>query len=186
MAGPYSEPYQSYPQQLPPPLPYPTRNRWRLAVAILAVVAVIAGTATAIVYATTAESDGSGTGQLTESSAKSAIQNYLDALLKGKTDVVARNSLCGFYDAVKDKRGDQALARLSSETFRKQFSSADVTSIDKLVRLAPQQAQVLFTMHVVPVVRGGKQRDEQGVATLVAEDDQVLVCQYVLKSGSQY
>lgn len=186
MAGPYHEPLPSYPHQLPPPLPYPARRPWRLAVAAAIVVAVLAGATTAIVYATTGKSDHGASASLTETSAKAAIQNYLDALLKGKTDVVTRNALCGFYDAVRDRRGDQAVARLSSETFRKQFSQADVTSIDKLVRWSPERADVLFSMQVVPMTRGAKKRQEQATASLAAVDDQVLVCQYVLRSGSQY
>ena len=84
---------------------------------------------------------------------------------------------------IKDKRAEQALARLNSETFRKQFTQADVTSVDKMVSCRPAQAQVLFSMQVVPATRGAKKREEQAVATLVADGDQVLVCQYVLKSA---
>ena len=121
-----------------------------------------------------------------EATAKTAIQNYLDALGRGDTETVARNTLCGFYDAVKDKRSDQALSRLSSETFRKQFSQADVTSIDKMVFMSPNQAQVLFSMQVVPVARGSQKHQEQAIAQLLAQDDKVLVCQYLLRSAGQY
>lgn len=191
----YTEPYPShpipaaasvYPGMLPPPVPYPARRRWRLIVVILLVVAVVAGTTTAIVYAVNSESSNTGGGQLTEAAAKTAIQNYLDALGKGDTENVARNTLCGFYDAVKDKRSDQALARLSSETFRKQFSQAEVTSVDKMVFMSPNQAQVLFTMQVVPVARGSQKHQEQAIAQLLSQDNRLLVCQYLLRSAGQY
>jgi hypothetical protein len=192
----YSQPDQShpypaaasvYPGMLPPPVPYPSRRRWRLIAAIVLVVVVLAGTTTAVLYAVNAESGGHTTGgQLSEASAKTAIQKYLDAMLKGNTETVARNSLCGLYDSIKDRRSDQALARLSSETFRKQFSAANVTSIDKMVFLSSYQAQVLFTMQVVPLTRGSRQHDEQAVAGLLAENDDVLVCTYLPRSGGQY
>jgi hypothetical protein len=191
----YTEPYPShpipaaasvYPGMLPPPVPYPSRRRWRLVTVILLVVAIVAGTATAIVYAVNANPASQTGGQITEATAKTAIQNYLDALGRGDTETVARNTLCGFYDAVKDKRSDQALSRLSSETFRKQFSQADVTSIDKMVFMSPNQAQVLFSMQVVPVARGSQKHQEQAIAQLLAQDDKVLVCQYLLRSAGQY
>jgi hypothetical protein len=191
----YTEPYPShpipaaasvYPGMLPPPVPYPSRRRWRLIAVILLVVAIVAGTTTAILYAENSGSSDPGAGQLTEAAAKTAIQNYLDALGKGNTETVARNTLCGFYDAVKDKRSDQALARLSSETFRKQFSQADVTSIDKMVLMSPNQAQVLFSMQVVPVARGSQKHEEQAIAQLLSQDDNLLVCQYLLRSDGEY
>jgi hypothetical protein len=191
----YTEPYPSpptpaaasgYPGMLPPPVPYPARRRWRLIAVILTVLAVAAGTTTAIVYAVNSGSGDPGGGQLTEAAAKTAIQNYLDALRKGDNETVARNTLCGFYDAVKDKRSDQALARLSSETFRKQFSQADVTSIDKMVFMSPNQAQVLFSMQVVPVTRGSQKHQEQAIAEVLSQDNRLLVCQYLLRSAGQY
>jgi len=191
----YTEPYPShpipaaasvYPGMLPPPVPYPSRRRWRLIAVILLVLAVVAGTTTAIVYAVNSGSRNPGGGQLTEAAAKTAIQNYLDALRKGDNETVARNTLCGFYDAVKDKRSDQALARLSSETFRKQFSQADVTSIDKMVFMSPNQAQVLFSMQVVPVARGSQKHQEQAIAEVLSQDNRLLVCQYLLRSAGQY
>jgi len=191
----YTEPYPShpipaaasvYPGMLPPPVPYPSRRRWRLIAVILLVLAIVAGTTTAIVSAVNSGSGDPGGGQLTEAAAKTAIQNYLDALRKGDNETVARNTLCGFYDAVKDKRSDQALARLSSETFRKQFSQADVTSIDKMVFMSPNQAQVLFSMQVVPVARGSRKHQEQAIAEVLSQDDRLLVCQYLLRSAGQY
>jgi hypothetical protein len=175
-----------YPGMLPPPVPYPSRRRWGLIAVILLMVAVLAGTTAAIVYAVNADSGRSTSGQLTAASAKTAIQNYLDALQSNDTETVARNTLCGFYDEVKDKRSDQALARLSSETFRKQFSQAQVTSIDKLVLMSPNQAQVLFSMQVVPATRGSLKHQEQAIAQILSQDNHLLVCQYLLRSAGQY
>ena len=191
----YTEPYPShpipaaasvYPGMLPPPVPYPSRHRWRLIAAILLVVVILAGTTTAVVYAVNAGSSSSNGGQLTEASVKTAIQNYLDALQNSDTETVARNTLCGFYDEVKDKRSDRALARLSSETFRKQFSRAEVTSIDKMVVMSQNQAQVLFSMQVVPAMRGSQKHQEQAIAQVLSHDNQLLVCQYLLRSAGSY
>lgn len=190
----YSEPYPSdpipaaasvYPGMLPPPVEYPTRRRWRLISAILVAVVVLAAAAGAIVYAVNADPVSRGGGQLTEARARTAIENYLNALVTNDTETVARNMQCGFYDQVKDKRSDQALARLNSETFRKQFSQAEVTSIDKMVFLSPNQAQVLFSMQVVPA-RGSQKQQEQAIAQVLAQDDQVLVCQYLMRSAGTY
>jgi hypothetical protein len=185
---PYPAAASVYPGMLPPPVPYPSRRRWRLIAAILLVVVVLVAASTAIVYSVSAGSGSSSRvgGQLSEASAKAAIQNYLDAMLKGNTETVARNSLCGLYDSIKDRRSDQALARLSSETFRKQFSQVNVTSIDKMVFLSTYQAQVLFSMQVVPLARGSKQHEEQAVAGLLSQDGNVLVCTYLPRSGGQY
>ena len=62
----YSEPYPShpipaaasvYPGMLPPPVPYPSRHRWRLIPAILLMVVILAGATTAVVYAVNAGSN---------------------------------------------------------------------------------------------------------------------------------
>ncbi len=175
-----------YPGTLPPPVPYPSRRRWQLIAAILLIIAVVAGATTAIVYAVSAESHTSGDGRLTDAAVHAAIQNYLDAMANRDTETVARNTRCGFYDAIKDKRADQALARLSSDTFRKQFSQTRVTSIDKMVFISPNQAQVLFSMEVTPATRAARKRQEQAVASVLSADDQLLVCQYLLLSAGQY
>jgi hypothetical protein len=170
---------------LPPPVPYPKRARWRLLLGlVLAVVLVAAGTA-AIVFAVHRNSS-SASGQLTGTSVKSAIQGYLDALANGDTDTVARNTLCGMYDAVRDRRSDQALARLSSDAFRKQFSKAEVTSVDKIVFWSPNQAQVLFTMRVTPATRSAQKNEEQAIAQLLAQDNRILVCSYLLRTAAAY
>ena len=127
---------------------------------------------------------------LTDASAKAAIQEYLDALSKGDDQTVARHTLCGLFDAVKEHRSDLALASLSSDAFRKQYSRAEVTSIDKMVFLSPNQAQVLFTMRVAPAngsTRGQPPRnEEQAVAQLLAQDNEVLVCSYLPRTAGQY
>lgn len=125
------------------------------------------------------------TGPLTDARAKTAIQGYLDALDGQDIDVIAHNTMCGTYDAVADRRSDEALAKLSSDAFRKQFDSAEVTTIDRIVLLSSYQAQVLFSMRIDPA-SGGSPRDVQGTAQLLVVDDQVLVCSYVLRTGGSY
>jgi hypothetical protein len=174
-----------YPGNLPPPVPYPSPRRWRLLTVVLLVIAVVAGATTAIVFAVNSDSSTTG-GRVTDSRAKSAIQDYLDAMVKGDTDTVAKNSACGLWDALKDRKQDQQVARQMSESFRKTYSKANVTSIDKIAFLSPYQAQVLFTMRVTPVTRGSRERDEQATANLLSQDDKVYVCQYVPRVGSQF
>jgi len=173
---------------LPPPVPYPKRRWWPIAAVVLAV-AVVAALVTAIVLAS--RNDASGNTALTQASAKAAIQEYLDALSKGDDQTVARHTLCGLFDAVKEHRSDLALASLSSDAFRKQYSHVEVTSIDKMVNWSPNQAQVLFTMQVT--MASGSTRDqptkdneEQAVAQLLAEDNQILVCSYLPRTAGQY
>jgi hypothetical protein len=187
------QPYQAnvpspYPSMLPPPVPYPKRRWWPIAAVALAV-AVVAALVTAIVLAS--RNDASGHTALTQASAKAAIQEYLDALSKGDDQTVARHTLCGLFDAVKEHRSDLALASLSSDAFRKQYSHVEVTSIDKMVNWSPNQAQVLFTMQVT--LASGSTRDqstkdneEQAVAQLLAEDNQILVCSYLPRTAGQF
>ena len=174
----------AYPGMLPPPIPYPKRSRWRAVLGALVAVAVVAAAVIAIVFVVRSD-DEPAAGSLTTASAESAIQEYLDALQRGDTKTIARNTLCGLFDAVKERRSDLALADLSSDAFRKQFSKADVTSIDKMVFSSPYQAQVLFTMRVSPA-GSRSQTEEQGVAQLLAEDDEILVCSYLLRTAGQY
>jgi hypothetical protein len=189
-AQPYPENVPSpYPSMLPPPLQYPKR-RWWLPVGVAALaVAVIALLVTAIVFAAGNDS-GPDQGTLSEASAQSAIQEYLDALSNGDDETVARHTLCGLFDAVKEHRSDLALASLSSDAFRKQYSRAEVTSIDKMVVWSPNQAQVLFTMRVAPA--SGSTRDqapnteEQAVAQLLSQDNEILVCSYLPRTADQY
>ena len=178
-----------YPGMLPPPIPYPKRSRWRGVLAALLVIAVIAAAVVTTVLVTRSDDDSAGPETLTTAAAQTAIQNYLDALQRGDVEEIARHTLCGLFDAVREKKSDLALADLSSDAFRKQFSSADVTSVDKMVFSSPYQAQVLFTMRVT---RAGTRTQpppkvqEQAVAQLLAQDNQVLVCSYLLRAGAQY
>jgi hypothetical protein len=189
-AQPYPENVPSpYPSMLPPPVPYPKRRWWRPVAAVALAVAVVAALVTAIVFAARGN-DASGRTALTDASAKAAIQEYLDALSRGDDETVARHTLCGLFDAVKEHRSDLALAGLSSDAFRKQFSRAEVTSIDKMVVWSPNQAQVLFTMRVAPAT--GSTRDqapnneEQAVAQVLAQDNEILVCSYLPRTAGQY
>jgi hypothetical protein len=90
------------------------------------------------------------------------------------------------YDGVHDKRSDQALAKLSSDAFRKQFSEVHLTSIDKVVYLSQYQAQALFTMQVSPATGGPMRGQVQGVAQLLFQRGDILVCSYVLRTGGSY
>ena len=179
----------SYPSMLPPPVQYPKRRWWRPVVAVALVLAVVAALVTAIVFAAR-DDDASTHSALTDASAKAAIQEYLDALSKGDDETVARHTLCGLFDSVKEHRSDLALAALSSDAFRKQYSRVEVTSIDKMVLWSPNQAQVLFTMRVAPA--SGSTRDqspkneEQAIAQLLSQDNEILVCSYLPRTAGQY
>ena len=116
-------------------------------------------------------------------SAKTAIQDYLDALSKGDDEAIARHASCGVFDEIKDKRSDMALANLASDAFRRQFGSAEVTSIDKIVTLSPNQAQVLFTMQVNQPAAHSPKPTVRRVAQLLIQDDQILVCSYLPRAG---
>jgi hypothetical protein len=174
---------------LPPPVQYPKRRRWPLLLALLVAVVLVAGVVTAVVFAAR-DDGGPSSGGLTDDAARTAIQNYLDALSNGDDETIARHTLCGLYDAIKEKRSDLALAGLASDAFRKQFSHAEVTSIDTIVPWSSNQAQVLFTMRVAPA--GGSSRspqpdeDEQAIAQLLVRGKEILVCSYLLRSGGQY
>ncbi|MBO0680512.1 hypothetical protein JRC04_23850 [Mycolicibacterium sp. S2-37] len=194
-AQPYPEPsgqtYSTvYPGMLPPPVPYRKRPRAGIIAAVVAVLAVAA----VIVAVVVSAGDDSGqrtAGPLSDETARTAIQDYLNALSDGDDETVARNTLCGLFDAVKEKRSDMALASLAGDAFRKQFSRAEVTSIDTIVPWSNNQAQVLFTMRVAPASgssRGQQPPDEevQAVAQLLIQPSDVLVCSYLLRSGGQY
>ena len=182
---PYSGPL--YPESLPPPVGYPPTPDGRAgrrplwwALAGLAAVALV-------VAAVMVGGQRTGAGDFTDAAAKTAIQNYLTALSDKDTETIARNTACGMFDAIKDPKSDLALARLASDAFRRQFSRAEVTSIDKIVLSSSYQAQVLFTMRVAPTSGARNARDEQqGVAQLLRQDDQLLVCSYLLRTAAQY
>ena len=177
-------PGAAYPGPLPPPVGYPRRRgRWLVLGAVAAVV-LVAALITAIVRGP--HNGPSTSGAFSDTSAKTAIQGYLDALEHRDTDTIARNSLCGIYDAVRDRRSDQALAKLSSDAFRKQFTEVQVTSIDKIVYWSNYQAQVLFTMRVAPASGGAHREQLQGIAQLLSQHNQVLVCSYVQRTAGTY
>jgi len=199
MAGPYPPQYGAgpvghppsppmYPGMIPPPIPYPKRRPGRALLVGLAVLVLLAAAVGATILVMRSGDDAAPT-KLSKVSAQNAIQDYLDALERGDTEVIARNTLCGLFDAVKEKRSDLALADLSSDAFKKQFGKAEVTSIDKMVFSSPSQAQVLFSMNVTPAgsrTRPPPEVEEQGVAQLLVQDNQVLVCSYLLRAAGQY
>jgi hypothetical protein len=181
------EPGAGDPAFAPPPSPvYPKRrSKRRLAIGLLLAIALVAVLTVAVVYGV--RTNGASTGaSLSEGAAKTAIQGYLDALENRDTDGIVRNALCGLYDGVHDKRSDQALAKLSSDAFRKQFSEVHLTSIDKIVYLSQYQAQALFTMQISPATGGPMRGQVQGVAQLLFQRGDILVCSYVLRTGGSY
>src|SRR5882757_1732702 len=184
-AQPYPENGPSpYPSMLPPPLQYPKRRWWPPVVAAALAVAVVAAVVTAIVFASRND-NASRNSALTDASAKAAIQEYLDALTKGDDETVARHTLCGLFDSVKEHRSDLALAALSSDAFRRQYSRAEVTSIDKMVLWSPNQAQVLFTMRVATASARDQtpKNEEQAIAQLLSQDNEILVCSYLPRTA---
>jgi hypothetical protein len=169
-----------------PPLPYRARrSKRRLVIGLLVAVVLVAALTVAIVYGVRTNGANTGT-SFSEATVKTAIQDYLDGLEHRDIDVIARNALCGLYDGVRDKRSDQALAKMSSDAFRKQFSEVQVTSIDKMVYLSQYQAQALFSMRVTPAAGGQAHGDVQGVAQLLFQRGQIMVCSYVLRAGGSY
>lgn len=181
-----SEPLSAaYPGQLPPPVLYPQPHRRKLVIGVVTALLLVVAMTVAIGYGSQ-HSRSSTDARFSGATAKVAIQDYLGALENRDTDTIARNMLCGIYDAVRDRRSDQALAKLSSDAFRKQFSQAEVTSIDKIVYLSDYQTQVLFTMRV-KLATGGSERDQvQGLAQLLVQRGQILVCSYVLRTAGAY
>ncbi len=174
----------TYAGVVPPPVSYPTRptrRSKRVIIGLLAAIAVVAGLTAAIVYGVRTNGANTG-GTFSEAAVKTAVQGYLDALERRDVEVIAQNSMCGLYDAVHDKRSDQALARLNSDAFRKQFSQVEVTSIDKIVYWSQYQAQVLFTMRTAPATGGPMRAELQGVAQLLFQRNQIEVCSYVLRN----
>jgi hypothetical protein len=168
------------------PVPYPQRRSKRRFV-IGALLAVVLATALTLAITYGVRTNGANTGtSLSDGAAKTAIQEYLDALEHRDIDVIVRNALCGMYDGVRDRRSDQALAKMSSDAFRKQFSEVELTSVDKIVYLSQYQAQALFTMRVTPAAGGPARGDVQGVAQLLFQRGQIEVCSYVLRTGGSY
>jgi hypothetical protein len=182
-AGEAAPPSAAYPGLLPPPVRYPRRRRRRLVLGTLLALVLVTGLVAAILHGS---HKGPTTATISDATAKTAIQGYLNALEHRDIDTIARNALCGIYDAVRDRRSDQALAKLSSEAFRKQFTEAQVTSIDKIVYWSDYQAQVLFSMRVQPGGGGASREQVQGIAQLLLQHNQVLVCSYVQRTAGSY
>ena len=127
-----------------------------------------------------ARSHGTGSvGSITDATAKDSIQRFLNALAEQDLETISRNQLCGLYDGITDRRADEAVAKLASAAYRKQYSKTEVTSIDALVPTSDLSAQVLFTMKATPA---GSQRgtaERQGIAQVQLVKDQVLTCSYI-------
>mgnify|MGYP000002839098 FL=1 len=193
---PVTQPYPdagigaTYPGTLPPPVNYPRRGRRWLIGGLVTLAVLLVGALIVGVALSGGSDERTASGALTDASAQAAIQDYLDALSSGDEETVARHTLCGLYDAVKERRSDLALAGLTSDAFRKQYSSAEVVSIDQMVPSSPTQAQVLFTMRVSPASGSARNpaRDgeEQAVAQLLSVDGEVLVCSYLPRTAGQY
>jgi len=189
-AGYGAEPYPypaGYPGPLPPPIGFstPPGSRRVLWWSLLGV--ALAGVLVAAALAIGASRTSSGSAGFSDAASKAAIQNYLTALSAGDTETIARNNLCGMFDAVTDRKSDLAVARLSSDAFGKQFDRAEVTSIDRIVPTSDYQAQVLFTMRVAPArTTRNSREEEQGVAQLLRQGDQLLVCSYLLRTAGQF
>lgn len=176
---------QADPGPMPPPAPLSKPRRRGLLVRGGIALAVVAVATAAVLYGTH-RAPLAAPGTFSDATARSAIQGYLDALEHRDIEAIARNTLCGIYDAVRDRRSDEALAKLSSDAFRKQFTEARVTSIDKIVYWSNYQAQVLFTMRVQAPTGNGTRSEVQGVAQLISQHNQILVCSYVLHSAGVY
>lgn len=186
LAGPGGPAPANYAGQPPVPAPYPPRrSKRRLVIGLVLALVVVAVLTVAIVYGVRTNGANTAT-SFSEGAAKTAIQGYLDALDRRDIDEISRNALCGLYDGVQDKRADQALAKLSSDAFRKQFSEVQVTAIDKIVYLSQYQAQALFTMKASPAGGGPTRGQMQGIAQLLFQRGQILVCSYVLRTGGSY
>ena len=175
----------AYPGTLPPPVQYPRRTPWKAIAAAGAAVTVLAALAGAVLVFSGGD-DAAPVAMNTEN-VRPAIQGFLDALTDGDDEAIARHALCGLYDAVTDRNSDLALADLSSDAFRKQFTEVEVTSVDKVVPWSTNQAQALFTMTVVAPGSGRGSADAgaqiQVVAQLLQSDDEILVCSYVQRSS---
>jgi hypothetical protein len=197
MAGPYPYPesfpqHSPYPDQvpspypgaLPPPVPYPGKPRRRgFLIAGIALLVVVALAAAAVTIVFALRRDDKTDTALTPASARTSIQGFLDALSRGDDEEIARHASCGVFDEIKDKKSDMALANLASDAFRRQFGTARVTSIDKIVTWSPNQAQVLFTMEVTQAGRSQAESSRQAIAQVLIQNPDILVCSYLPRTG---
>ena len=177
-----------YPGALPPPVDYPrnTRRRRVLAAVLGLLVALVVAAVAATTILVQRGTDDAASAALNQDSAKAAIQDYLDALAQGKDERIAEHASCGLFDAIKDHQADMSLANLASDAFRRQYSGAQVASIDKIVMWSPNQAQVLFTMKVKLAGRSKSEVERQAVAQLLIQDREILVCSYLPRTAGQY
>lgn len=178
-----------YPGSLPPPVDYPgtPRRRRFLAIALGLLVALVVAAVVGTLILVGGRTTEATAATLNDDSAKAAIQDYLDALSQGKDERIAEHASCGLFDAIEDTQADMALANLASDAFRRQFSSAQVSSIDKIVTWSPNQAQVLFTMKAKPAGRGANtEQERQAVAQLLIQDDEILVCSYLPRNSGPF
>src|SRR5882757_235250 len=93
---PYPEQVQSaYPGALPPPVPYPgkpRRRRFLVAGLAVLVIAAVAAVVTAVVFAERHnDASESSVAVLTQDSAKTSIQDFLDALGRGDDETIAKH-----------------------------------------------------------------------------------------------
>jgi hypothetical protein len=103
-------------------------------------------------------------------------------ILTDDDETIARNASCGLFDEIKDRQADMSLANLASDAFRRQYKSAEVDTIDKVVTWSPTQSQVLFTMKVQAArTSGGAER--QAIAQILTQGDDTLVCSYLPRTG---
>ena len=103
------------------------------------------------------------------------------------TETIARNALCGIYDAVRRPPIRQALAKLSSDAFRKQFSrgAGDVDRQDRRTgrTIRPRCCSPCASSRPPAAAR---EVEAQGVAQLLSQHNQILVCSYVLRTRGQF
>src|SRR3974390_656335 len=84
------------------------------------------------------------------------------------------------------KQRFRGISTRSSTVTSTSSSEVELTSIDKVVYLSQYQAQALFTMRVTPATGGPTRGDAQGIAQLLLQRGQILVCSYVLRTGGSY
>ena len=138
-------------------------HKRRLIIGVLLAIALVAAMTVAIVYGV--RTNGANTG----AAFSEGIGQNGDSGLSGRAReprhrrASSRNALCGLYDGVRDKRSDQALAKLSSDAFRKQFSqvAVDLDRQDRVLVAVPGPGAVHdagVACHRRPDARTGPRR----------------------------